>query len=235
MGLPRINAHIAEDLTWYWNCAEGEVGVPSNFSAMVAAISLGQRPTGGKASTELDEHLFYAARRLRRIARALERITAFDRGVLFAAFGPHAHELPALGRAAPVAPLTMRARQAHRGSHTTRSIEDWLVRLTYRVSNQLGDDLAADRANAQAIAFEATHMLAASMKAFTATLDAPEKYQAGGHLQTALPRVRAQKNRAQSFNEDPPRSFPRASAPGKQPIGARENCRPFEPFRPDPA
>jgi hypothetical protein len=60
----------------------------------------------------------------------------------------------------------MRAQEAHRGSHTTRSIEDWLVRLTHRASNGLGAHVEEDRANARAIASEATHMLVTSMRAF---------------------------------------------------------------------
>ena len=161
------NARIADDLTWYWNWAEGELGVPSNFMATVAAMSAGGRRARGVPSREIDEGRFAAATRMRLITRSLKRLTDLDLQVLFAVFGPHAGELPILERAAPVAVHTKVARAAHQASGTTRSIEDWLLRLVHRAVNRLGDHVAEDRATAHAIALEANGMLTQALRAFS--------------------------------------------------------------------
>ena len=160
------NARIADDLTWYWNWAEGEVGVPSNYSAMVNAMRGGRRSSGA-LSREIDEGRFAAATRMRLISRALQRLDPLNHNILFAAFGPHARELPILEKAAPVAVLTKAARSAFQASHTNKSFEEFLLRLVHRASNGLGDHVAEDRANAHAIAAEATALLTRAMQAYS--------------------------------------------------------------------
>jgi hypothetical protein len=159
------NARIAEDLIWYWNWAEGEVGVPSNYSAMVNAMRGGGR--SGSRSREIDEGRFAAATRMRLISRALQRLDPFNHNILFAAFGPHARELLIFEKAAPVAVLTKAARAAFQASHTNKSFEEWLLRLVHRASNRLGDHVAEDRATANAIAGEANVLLTRAMQAYS--------------------------------------------------------------------
>jgi len=157
---------VEDDLTWYFNWSEGELAAPSNYSAMVNAIRLGL--TSGHANRTpdaIDNGRLDAVTKSRRIKRALDRLSPIHLRVLYAAFGPDAHDLPPLGIVAPLAPLTIRAQQAYRDSKTTRSIEDWLVRLTHRASKNLGAHVEQDRRTANAVAAEAMQMFLASMRA----------------------------------------------------------------------
>jgi hypothetical protein len=153
------------DLSWYWWWSEGEMGVPSNFVAMANAMRLGPAARG-TPTTELDEGKFEAARKARRIGNALRLVEPGLVQVLFAAFGPFACELPVFGVAAPIAPMTSTARNAHRASNTNRCIEDWLVRLAHRASKGLGGHVAEDKAIAHAIAAEANGALSRAARAF---------------------------------------------------------------------
>jgi len=164
------NNPIADALDWYWNWAEGDLGAPSNYMAMVNAISLGRSAGGSRSSTEMDEGRLAMATKARLIARALDRLDAPQRRVLYAAFGPHARELPILGKAAPVAPLTATAQAAHSASRTARPLEEWLVRLTHRASERLGAHVEEDRAIAHAIANEANAALSRATRAFVEAL-----------------------------------------------------------------
>ena len=162
---PRLQ-QIEEDLEWFWNWAEGELEAPSNYMAMVNAIRMGPSNGAGQTPDGIDNGRLAAATKVRLINRALERLDPLHQRVLYAAFGPFALELPILGKAAPVAPLTTSAQSAHQDSHTTRSIEEWLVRLTHRASNRLGAHVEEDRATARAIAAEANQLLTTAMRAF---------------------------------------------------------------------
>jgi hypothetical protein len=163
---PQWLQRVEEDLEWFWNWAEGELDAPSNYSAMINAIRVGPTKGGGQVPDGIDNGRLAAATRVRLITRALERVAPLHQRVLHAAFGPSAHELPLLGKAAPVAPLTTAAQAAHRDSHTTRTIEEYLVRLTHRASNRLGAHVEEDRATARAITAEANQMLTSAMRAF---------------------------------------------------------------------
>lgn len=162
---PRLQ-HVEEDLEWFWNWAEGDLDAPSNYSAMINAIRMGPSKGGGQIPDGIDNGRLAAAGKVRLITRAFERVSEQHQRVLHAAFGPFAHELPLLGKAAPVAPLTTAAQAAHRDSHTTRTIEEYLVRLTHRASNRLGAHVEEDRATARAITAEANQMLTSAMRAF---------------------------------------------------------------------
>jgi hypothetical protein len=157
---------VEEDLDWYFNWSEGDLAAPSNYSAMVSAIRVGGSSGLAGHVDGIDDGRLKLATKARMIKRALETLAPVHQRVLHAAFGPFKGELPLLGKAAPVALLTLRAQQAHRDSHTTRSIQEWLLRLVHRVSNSLGDHVADDRAVVQTIAAEATRMLSGSVKAF---------------------------------------------------------------------
>lgn len=167
------NRRIESDLNWYWTWSEGEISAPSNFMAMVTAIRLGCTVRGGPQRTDLDEGRLEAASRARPISRALASLSTADRRVLYAAYGPHACELPVFGRSAPVAALTAVARTAHRDSHTSRSMEDWLVRLAWRVSNREGNRVLEDSATANAIATEANAMLFKATRSYSNAFCSP--------------------------------------------------------------
>ena len=154
------------DLEWYFNWSDGDLCSPSNFMAMVAAITLGRAHGTRNVAPEIVESRLQASRKARDIARALDQLSAPQRRVLFLAFGPAACVLPILGNAAPVALLTATAQAAHRESHSSRSLEDWLVRLTHRASKRLGAHVEEDRATARAIASEANGALTWATRAF---------------------------------------------------------------------
>jgi hypothetical protein len=181
------------ELHWYWTCADGELSSPSNYMAMVSAIRLGRASAVSQSATELPEHRLHAATRARRVSRALSRVSDDDRAVLFAAFGPHARELPIFGAAAPVAVLTKAASVAHQASGTTRTLNDWLVRLAWRVSKRQGDRVAQDAATASAIASEAEWRLTNAIGAFKGMRPKSQKSVPGGLPQTAPLHVRAEK------------------------------------------
>ncbi len=164
------NRRIEADLTWYWTWSEGEMSAPSNFMAMANAIALGCAVSGGPPSTEMDEGRLASAGRARPISRALAQLSAIDRQVLYASHGPVGLELHALGKSAAVALLTPLARKAHQASHTTRSFEEWLVRLAWRVAKKQSDHLPEDCATLHGIAAQANAMLAKATRAYEAAL-----------------------------------------------------------------
>jgi hypothetical protein len=152
----------ARDVLWLTTSAEGEMVPPSNFGAMVAALS-GTRVADGKGAGD-DWHTvhrtgspgaakdarvvapraFAAAAKARRIARALERThgPAWRRDAYeIAGWLLEGRRLPSLGIAAGAAPLTRAARvgwaryvQATSlpGARSPQSIAEWLVRLDAR-------------------------------------------------------------------------------------------------------
>jgi hypothetical protein len=160
------NRRNESDLNWYWTWSEGEMSAPSNFMAMANAISLGCPVSGGLPNTEVDEGRFAAAGRARPISRALAQLSPIDRQVLYAAYGPVATELHALGKTASIALLTPLAKTAHKASHTTRSLEEWLVRLAWRVSKGQSDRLPEDCATLHGIADQANAMRARATRAY---------------------------------------------------------------------
>ncbi|HEY3447282.1 MAG TPA: hypothetical protein VGK67_12995 [Myxococcales bacterium] len=165
------NQRIEADLTWYWTWSEGELSAPSNFIAMANAIALGCAVSGGLPSTEMDEGRLAAASRARPVSRALAQLSPIDRQVLYAAHGPVGGlELHALGKTAAVALLTPLARKAHLASHTTRSFEEWLVRLAWRVAKKQSDHLPEDCATLHGIAAQANAMLAKATRAYEKAL-----------------------------------------------------------------
>ena len=154
------------DLEWYFNWSDGDLCTPSNFMAMVAAIRLGRATGVRNVAPEIVEGRLQASTKARAVGRALDQLSPAQRRVLFLAFGPAACELPILGKAAPVAPLTAAARAAHKASRSARSLEDWLVRLTHRASLRLGAHVEEDRATAHTIAAEANEALTRATRAF---------------------------------------------------------------------
>jgi len=160
-----VDRRVESDLDWYFNCSDGELSAPSNFSAMVTVITVGYSAHRQPAS-DVSVGRLEAAALARSISRALQQLTALDRRVLRVVFGPSALDLPILGRTAPLAPATLVAQAAYAESRTTRSMEDWLVRLTWRASQRVGDRVAEDSATAHAIAAETYGLLSKALRAF---------------------------------------------------------------------
>jgi hypothetical protein len=151
----------------------GDMGLQSNFEAMRARMQVGGR-TGGKPIVDIDERCLKAAAREKRIRRALERLPDHVVAILVHAFGPDTREIPVFGRATGVVPLTLAARRTWASSGTTRSLEEWLVRLVIRVHTGKGDDPVVDRALLQSIREEADRLLATALRAYVAERRHPE-------------------------------------------------------------
>lgn len=162
-----IDPRAEADLRWFWTWSQGDMGLRSSFPAMVARLECGGR-TGGRPIMDIDERCLEAAARARRISRALELLKARERLALCAAYGPTApaEPLPLLGVAAPVAPMTRAAIDGHRDSNTNRPLEEWLLRLCWRVQQRTSDALASDRVLVRAIAQEADALLRQAVGAF---------------------------------------------------------------------
>ena len=150
----------ARDVLWLVTCAEDEIFPPSNFEAMVAAISTGRggggmdlgwhvvhrtgRAGGASEAASVAPRAFAAAGKARRIARALERTYGVGwRNVALEIAGwlLEAKRLPALGIAAGAAPRTRAAQvgwtryvQATRvpSARAPQTMREWLVRLNER-------------------------------------------------------------------------------------------------------
>ena len=140
-----IDPRAEADLRWFYTWSRGDMGLRSSHPAMVARLQVGGR-TGGAPIMDIDERRLEAATRARHITRALDLLSDSQVRVLRAAYGPYARELPGLGQAAPVAPLTNSAMHAHAASHTDRCIEEWLVRLCDRVQSGIKGTRAERRA-----------------------------------------------------------------------------------------
>jgi len=118
------------DLRWALCWAEGEMGLRSNFTSIVAALELGVAfIEGGSVRNDLNERALFAAQRERRVRRTLEVLTDGQQRVLRAAFGPYQFRLPCLGKVTMVAPLTRLARQHADGLDVLL----WLSQLDLRV------------------------------------------------------------------------------------------------------
>ncbi len=172
MALKREYADVAE-LQWYWSDAAGDMGLQSNFEAMRARMQVGGR-TGGKPIVEINERWLKAAAREKHIRRALERLPDHLVAILVHAFGNETREIPVFGRATGVVPLTLAARRTWASSRTTRSLEEWLVRLVIRAHTGKGDDPVVDRALLQAIREEADRLLATALRGYAAERRQPE-------------------------------------------------------------
>lgn len=168
------------ELQWRFLWGDGEITEPSSFPAMVARLEAGGR-TGGQPIVDIDPRRLAAAGRVRRIDRVLELLTADQRRVLFAAFGPPSETqtgspLRILGRYPGAALVTREASRAWLASGTDRDLADWLARLCSRVATpQTGsrrerraDNAPADRSLVLAIRREAEALVLSAMRAYSA-------------------------------------------------------------------
>ncbi len=179
-----INPRAEAELRWFYLWADGEMGLRSNFMAMVAQLESGS--AGGGAVADFEERMFdrlEAAGDARRIRRALEGLTNAQRWILRKVFGPGARRAPGLGSAAPLAPFTAAAILAHRASGTSNSLEEWIYRLGYRCSQPRAVSASprktrraaerattADQMTLEAIRQESEAVLSSALTAFAASL-----------------------------------------------------------------
>jgi len=127
------------ELRWFFADADGDMGLRSNFPAMVTSLQMGGRSGSvTPVSVELNDRWFEAATRSRLCRRALEAI------------GPvRAHRA---------------ARDAHQRSRSARSLEEWLYRLAWRVTH--GAPEPEDSERLATISREAERMLLSALGAF---------------------------------------------------------------------
>ncbi len=153
MRVARLASHETPEalLRWYWNQSDGDIGLRSSFPAMVARIETGVH-VDGPPQMEFAEWAIEAATKARLISRALEETPERYQRILVAAYGPCAFELPVLGALAPLAPMTLAAREAHKASGTDHGIGEWLAGLCA---------LAAKRGRGSAGSGEARRLVAA--------------------------------------------------------------------------
>jgi len=152
------------ELRWFFADADGDMGLRSNFPAMVTSLQMGGRSGSvTPVSVELNDRWFEAATRSRLCRRALEAIGPVRAHLLFCAFGG-CREVAPFGRTTGVVPLTRAARDAHQRSRSARSLEEWLYRLAWRVTH--GAPEPEDSERLATISREAERMLLSALGAF---------------------------------------------------------------------
>jgi hypothetical protein len=109
----------AADLRWLFSESDGELGLRSNFGALVAGLEGGGH--SASVSHEVSDRVMESAERARTIRRALESVPDWARVVLGVAFRR------ADGELALMAALTSAALE-HRRSRTKRPIQEWLAK-----------------------------------------------------------------------------------------------------------
>jgi len=173
----RPDPFVERDLRWYYNCADGEMGLRSNYLPMVQQAMEGpKRGTVSCAPPDgFDGHLVAAAQRARFIRRALQRLSRGHQDTLRDAYleqlledaigrdeqGRSAlQQLEAYGALAGLVGLSPTARQEHAGSKTKRPLGEWLERLARPSAG------AKPRTICAALRREAEARLAAASKAY---------------------------------------------------------------------
>jgi hypothetical protein len=108
---------VAADLRWFYRDSEGEMGMRSNFSAMVAQLEGGG--FHAVASYEVNERTVQAAERAREVQKALKRCAVWAAVVIGLAYRN------AGGEQRLTCALTSAA-QSHKRSKSRRELPDWL-------------------------------------------------------------------------------------------------------------
>lgn len=110
----------AADLRWLFSESDGELGLRSNFGALVAGLEGGGH--SARVSHEVSDRVMESAERARTIRKTLEAIPAWARVVLGVTFRR------ADGELALMAALSSAVLE-HKRSRTKRAVGDWLQRL----------------------------------------------------------------------------------------------------------
>ena len=124
IALHAIPPRVADELTWRWQEADGDMGLHSNFASMIALLERGTSGGGPRSAiAEIDERGILAAAKVRHIDRALARLRERDVDLLFALFGAPVENWAALLWHIPA------ARRAHASSGSRHCLEDWVAGL----------------------------------------------------------------------------------------------------------
>lgn len=115
----------AADLRWLYSESAGELGLRSNFGALVAGLEGGGH--SARVSHEVSDRVMEAAERARTIRRTLESIPVWAQVVLGVAFRREDGELVLM------AALSSAVREHHR-SRTKRPIQEWLEKTRENTS-----------------------------------------------------------------------------------------------------
>lgn len=164
----RLPPRLEAELRWVFTEADGDIGLRSNFGAMVGLLEIGARSGSSQPlAYEIDTDRIEAAAAERRIRRALDEIGRTNAQVLRVQYGPgRAPELQAFGSLAGLALFTDAAIRAHRDSQTTRELPDWLARLSDRVAKKKGAADPRERMMVGEIRREAEMLLARASGAY---------------------------------------------------------------------
>ena len=91
LSLLRLHPRDEAELRWYFQCAEGELGLRSSFDTIISAAqggkNKGSKPVGAARKFAISVGQHNAAEKARRVERRLTAMTARDRRTLAAAYG----------------------------------------------------------------------------------------------------------------------------------------------------
>jgi hypothetical protein len=151
-----------QELHWFFNEYEEDIGVTSNFSALVSRMMRGG--DGGDASPPRlspDPFGMASAERARKVRRRLESLEQVHAQALELCLGQGIpEEVVQLGVGAALAPQTRVAVEAWRHSGSTRSLVDWVSRLPKRL-DELGVPVLVEQ-----VKTEADALLVAALAAY---------------------------------------------------------------------
>lgn len=156
------------DLRWYFNEADGDMGLKSSFGPMVARLEA-PLSRGGALIVDIDERKLNAASRARTVKRALECLPLDAQHVLRAAYTarPDSPQRPdALKRwrdLAGVVEASEAAKATHKKSRSTRPFLEWLERIVKPSAT------VSARAWALEVRREAEGRLMGAVRAYTAS------------------------------------------------------------------
>jgi hypothetical protein len=125
----RVVGAAIRGLIWYFNQAESDAGLRSNYGGMIYRLAVGRNRTDS-VPVEVTERVLETAARSRHIERALRAMDPDDQDIVWLAFGaPWPAELGDYGEIAALAPHTKAAQEAHRVALTTLPLLGWLARI----------------------------------------------------------------------------------------------------------
>ena len=147
----------AADLRWFFLESDGEMGLRSNFGAVVAGLEGGGHTA--RVNHDVADRVMAAAERARHIRRTMEAeaVPVWAQVVLRVAFRREDGELALMGA------LTSAVRE-HRRSRTKRSIEEWLAKTRDSKSPERRLLYAQLRAEVTSLAEEALDLYAQAVR-----------------------------------------------------------------------
>lgn len=150
------------DLCWFWNQAEGDMGLSSSFGWMLRCLMEGRSYEEALSADVIPEHKLEAARRERGIRRKLARCDHRTQAILFAVLGPNRRaRRPEYGELTPIAWYVAERQRALQGQPGA-SLEGWLTFIDTRAKR--GDHDA--RAQVTVIRAKAKELYRRALKDF---------------------------------------------------------------------